>query len=85
MCLGMTTNERMNSGRYKHFHKNGRLNGTPHSPFHRGLCQNLVDFAQVRCFGLLKPDTTDWLTRYDVRQSVEQVPLLSAKENYQYV
>lgn len=85
MCLGMTTNERMNSGRYKHFHKSGRLNGAPHSPFHRGLCQNLIDFAQVRCFGLLKPDTTDWLTRYDIKQSVEQVPLLSAKENYQYV
>ncbi|PSN53756.1 Palmitoyltransferase Hip14 [Blattella germanica] len=84
MCLGMTTNERMNSGRYKHFHVSGRLSGETHSPFHRGFCQNLVDFAQFRCFGLLKPDSTDWLTRYDIKQSVEQVPLLSAKENYQY-
>jgi palmitoyltransferase len=85
MCLGMTTNERMNIGRYKHFHKSGQLNGATHSPFNRGLCQNLIDFAQIRCFGLLKPDTTDWLTRYDIKQSVEQVPLLCAKENYQYV
>ncbi|GLH03362.1 hypothetical protein R5R35_007131 [Gryllus longicercus] len=85
-CLGMTTNERMNSGRYKHFHTTGRM-GTAEmrSPFHRGCCQNLIDFAQIRCFGLLKPDDTDWMTRYDVKQPVEQVPLLSSKENYQYV
>ncbi|XP_067012868.2 palmitoyltransferase Hip14 [Anabrus simplex] len=86
MCLGMTTNERMNSGRYKHFHTTGRMGVTElRSPFHRGFCQNLVDFAQFRCFGLLKPDDTDWMTRYDIKQPVEQVPLLSAKENYQYV
>jgi hypothetical protein len=83
MCLGKTTNERMNSERY--FHTSGRLSGTARSPFHRGPCQNLIDFTQVRCFGLFKPDDTDWLTRYDIKQSVEQVPLLSAKENYQYV
>nr|CAD7444734.1 unnamed protein product [Timema bartmani] len=85
MCLGMTTNERMNSGRYKHFHTSGRTGMETRSPFHRGICQNLVDFSEFRCFGLLKPDSTDWLTRYDIKQSVEQVPLLSAKENYQYV
>ncbi|XP_049956340.1 palmitoyltransferase Hip14 [Schistocerca serialis cubense] len=85
MCLGMTTNERMNSGRYKHFHTTGRLGQETRSPFHRGLCQNLIDFAEFRCFGLFKPDSTDWLTRYDIKDSVEQMPLLSAKENYQYV
>ncbi|XP_063223420.1 palmitoyltransferase Hip14 isoform X2 [Bacillus rossius redtenbacheri] len=83
-CLGMTTNERMNSGRYKHFQTPGRRGGVEtRSPFHRGVCQNLVDFAQLRCCGLLKPDPTDWLSRYEVVQSVEEVPLLAAKENYQ--
>ena len=36
----MTTNERMNAGRYKHFHaKKGEIK----SPFHRGYLQNLID------------------------------------------
>ncbi|XP_046671938.1 palmitoyltransferase Hip14 [Homalodisca vitripennis] len=80
--LGMTTNERMNAGRYRHFH--GSSGGTK-SPFHRGKCQNLVDFLQLRCFGLFRPDPTDWMTRYQVRSPVEQEPLLNNKENYQYV
>ena len=42
MCLAMTTNERMNAGRYKHFHVGGRR-GEIRSPFNRGVIQNLVD------------------------------------------
>lgn len=57
----MTTNERMNAGRYRHFH--GGTGGTK-SPFHRGRYQNIIDFLQLRCFGLCRPDPTDWMTRY---------------------
>ena len=44
MYLAMTTNERMNAGRYKHFHgKRGEIR----SPFHKGVLQNLVDVAGI--------------------------------------
>jgi len=44
MYLAMTTNERMNAGRYKHFHgKRGEIK----SPFHKGVLQNLVDVAGI--------------------------------------
>jgi hypothetical protein len=40
----MTTNERMNASRYKHFHVPGRP-GLIRSPFNRGIIQNIVDTA----------------------------------------
>ena len=44
MYLAMTTNERMNAGRYKHFHsKRGEIK----SPFHKGVLQNLIDVAGI--------------------------------------
>ncbi|CAH1388918.1 unnamed protein product [Nezara viridula] len=55
--LGMTTNERMNAGRYGHF-SSGK------SPFSRGPLQNCVDFFNIRCLGLLRPDNTDWMATY---------------------
>lgn len=64
MILGMTTNERMNAARYKHFHHS--TSGAPRSPFHRGICQNLVDLLGWRCCGILRPDPTDWLTQFEV-------------------
>lgn len=79
----MTTNERMNAGRYRHFTSNG--SGSTRSPFHRGVCQNTIDFFHLRCCGLFNPDPTDWMTRYHVKTPVEQEPLLTNKENYQYV
>jgi palmitoyltransferase ZDHHC13/17 len=43
--IGMTTNERINRGRYKHFvERNGK------SPFHLGAWRNLVEFFQCSCF-----------------------------------
>lgn len=82
--LGMTTNERMNAGRYKHFNQPGSKN---RSPFDRGFCQNIIDIFGWTCFGLLKPDPTDWTTHYEVNHNVEMKPFLpaQAKENYQYV
>lgn len=54
--IGMTTNERINRGRYKHFID---LNGK--SPFHRGRCANIVDFLQCSCFGLFHPLRRNWM------------------------
>ena len=65
-CLAMTTNERMNLSRYSHFHTGNR--GKFSSPFDRGAWQNLVDFAQFRCFGYLRPIKDDWLNRFDLDQ-----------------
>ncbi|KAG8238511.1 hypothetical protein J437_LFUL017810 [Ladona fulva] len=90
--LGMTTNERMNWARYKHFRVDvapgevarGKNRKRRQSPFHRGHWQNFIDFWGIGCYGLWKPDSTDWTTRYEVKASVEELPLLSTKENYQY-
>uniref|UniRef100_S4PX68 Palmitoyltransferase n=3 Tax=Pararge aegeria TaxID=116150 RepID=S4PX68_9NEOP len=53
VCLGMTTNEQLNRGRYRHFPAGGR------SPFSRGPLRNLVDFLGCGC-GLLAPRARDW-------------------------
>lgn len=76
ICLGMTTNERMNRGRYRHFQAKGG-----HSPFTRGPFQNLVDFLECSCFGLVQPKRVDWMNYYDydaqTHQTIEKEPLLS--------
>uniref|UniRef100_A0A0A9YIY7 Palmitoyltransferase n=3 Tax=Lygus hesperus TaxID=30085 RepID=A0A0A9YIY7_LYGHE len=81
--LGMTTNERMNAGRYGHFISAGR------SPFDRGRCQNIVDFFQISCLGLCRPDPTDWLVTYHVpttnSNSPEHHPLVGKLQDYQFV
>ncbi|XP_037824507.1 LOW QUALITY PROTEIN: palmitoyltransferase Hip14 [Lucilia sericata] len=91
ICLGMTTNERMNRGRYRHFQaRNGQ------SPFTRGAFNNLVDFLECTCFGLFKPKRIDWMNYYDydvqANKTIEQEPLLrngeesaTASHNFQYV
>lgn len=85
----MTTNERINSGRYKHFVAVAAAArnsiSKPRSPFHRGIWQNIVDFVGIRCFGLCKPDPVDWMERFDFKDEPESHPLLEPKENYQYV
>uniref|UniRef100_A0A1A9WGH9 Palmitoyltransferase n=1 Tax=Glossina brevipalpis TaxID=37001 RepID=A0A1A9WGH9_9MUSC len=96
ICLGMTTNERMNRGRYRHFQARGGQ-----SPFTRGPLNNLVDFLECTCFGLLKPKRIDWMNYYEFdmhkNKTIEQEPLLcngntdeatsttAATHNYQYV
>lgn len=77
--LGMTTNERMNRGRYKHFQAKGGK-----SPFTRGAYYNLIDFLECTCFGLLNPSITDWMTYFEFERNVEHEPLLQ-RDNYQYV
>ncbi|XP_034480434.1 palmitoyltransferase Hip14 [Drosophila innubila] len=75
ICLGMTTNERMNRGRYRHFQLKGG-----HSPFTRGPLLNLIDFLECSCFGLVQPRRIDWMNYYDydaqVHKTIEKEPLL---------
>uniref|UniRef100_A0A1Y1KH18 Palmitoyltransferase n=3 Tax=Photinus pyralis TaxID=7054 RepID=A0A1Y1KH18_PHOPY len=80
LCLGMTTNERMNRGRYSHF-----INNRGKSPFSRTAFLNLIDFLECTCFGLVKPEVKDWMTSYDLDKRVECQPLLRHKDNFQYV
>lgn len=66
VCLAMTTNERMNLSRYTHFHSSNEGKKGFNSPFDRGMWQNLVDFAQFRCFGYLRPAHNDWTNQYEI-------------------
>ncbi|XP_034948859.1 palmitoyltransferase Hip14 isoform X2 [Chelonus insularis] len=77
MVLGMTTNERMNAGRYEHF-KHG-------NPFHRGALQNIADFCNLNFCGIKARPSSDWLHSFEIKQSVEKLPLLNAKDPFQYV
>lgn len=61
--LAMTTNERMNAGRYKHFQPGDRP-GEIRSPFDRGVWRNARDFLGWRCRGLCRPAKEDWLKRF---------------------
>ncbi|MCI4388638.1 hypothetical protein PGIGA_G00088290 [Pangasianodon gigas] len=61
--LGITTNERMNARRYKHF----KVTATSiESPFNHGCVRNLIDFFELRCCGLLRPTHVDWTTQYTI-------------------
>uniref|UniRef100_A0A1L8DY41 Palmitoyltransferase n=1 Tax=Nyssomyia neivai TaxID=330878 RepID=A0A1L8DY41_9DIPT len=80
VALGMTTNERMNRDRYKHFQAKGGK-----SPFTRGYINNFVDFMECTCFGLIKPNRINWMTFFDMDKPQEHEPLLRPTDNYQYV
>ena len=60
VCLAMTTNERMNLGRYTHFRRREKHNFWIESPFGNGYWRNAIDFLGWRCYGLCKPRKTDW-------------------------
>ncbi|CAG9765425.1 unnamed protein product [Ceutorhynchus assimilis] len=80
IILGMTTNERMNKGRYGHFIANkGR------SPFSKGPLRNILEFFECTCFGCAKTEHRDWLSSYEFDNKIEREPLLCNKENFQYV
>uniref|UniRef100_G3Q770 Palmitoyltransferase n=1 Tax=Gasterosteus aculeatus aculeatus TaxID=481459 RepID=G3Q770_GASAC len=62
-ALGITTNERMNARRYKHF----KVTATSiESPFNHGCIRNLIDFFEIRCCGLIRPMAVDWTTQYTI-------------------
>ena len=74
--IGMTTNERINRGRYKHFMELGGK-----SPFNLGPVRNIADFFQCSCFGLLKVKKNNWMVFTDK----EIDSLLSSHDELQYV
>ncbi|XP_022902031.1 palmitoyltransferase Hip14 [Onthophagus taurus] len=80
ICLGMTTNERMNRGRYNHF-----ITNSGKSPFSKGPIMNAAEFFECNCFGMVKPQVKDWVTSFDLDKNIEHQPLLRNKDNYQYV
>jgi len=81
IVLAMTTNERMNAGRYRHFQSGGR--GVHISPFDRGWWQNFVDFLGWRLGGVLRPATTDWSKQFTVPGDYDDKESLI--NSYQYV
>lgn len=76
VCLGMTTNERMNRGRYRHFQAHGGK-----SPFSRGPIKNIADFLECGCFGMVKPVNIDWMNYYEMNaRNIEHEPLLNGPQ-----
>lgn len=73
--LGMTTNERLNAGRYKHFHRTPKQpswlrHSKFNSPFDRGICQNTADLFELRVSfcgkSCLQPQRIDWKTEFNI-------------------
>lgn len=78
--LGMTTNERMNRGRYRHFQAHGGK-----SPFSRGPIKNIADFLECGCFGIIKPLHIDWMNYYDMDvKNIEHEPLLNGPQGEEF-
>lgn len=74
--LAMTTNERMNAGRYKHFRD---ADGHIRSPFDRGCRRNTFDFWGLRLGGFFRPASNDeWFKRYSLDDDVNS-PLLNSE------
>ncbi|XP_070568248.1 palmitoyltransferase ZDHHC17-like isoform X1 [Ptychodera flava] len=69
VVIAMSTNERMNQHRYKHFQ--GKR-GTIKSPFNRGIIRNLLDFFECTLCGLYRPQRIDWKNQFDMSSSSSQ-------------
>ncbi len=78
----MTTNERMNLYRYKHFQD--PKTGDVRSPFNRGRIQNLIDFSEIRVPGFYPPDRKNWMNLYSINDSSHDL-FINAGNNPQYV
>jgi palmitoyltransferase len=79
VVLAMTTNERMNMGRYSHFHSKSARGTTFKSPFDRGCKRNAIDFVKWRIPGCCRPTQDDWYQTYSLDET-ESKSLLSAQE-----
>jgi hypothetical protein len=72
VILAMTTNERMNAGRYKHFHSNSKSDKHSHgrgaikSPFDKGCWRNARDFLGWRLGGVCRPTKDNWFKIFSV-------------------
>jgi len=53
-----------------------------------GVLRNLINHFECSCFGLFRPDGTDWMNKFDVHDQVYTAPrsfLTNARDNYQFV
>ncbi len=65
IILDMTTNERANAARYRHFQTHTGIK----SPFHRGIVKNTIDFFGCRIGSILTPmPKQTWFNLYSLDQ-----------------
>jgi palmitoyltransferase len=65
--VSLTTNERMNMHRYKHFFES--KTGKFANPFNFGILQNFVDLIDMRIF-CLKPSLVNWKKEHDIQDVI---------------
>ncbi len=68
IATGYTTNEKMNSWRYKY------LKSTNSNPFSLGLIQNFVDLINRRIFWYI-PTNIDWTRIYSFEDFYQSIPM----------
>lgn len=80
--IGMTTNERINRGRYKHF---AELGGK--SPFHNGPLNNIAEFLRCSCFGMCNVKRKNWMKYNDQKETrvIRNGSLIRLNESLEYV
>lgn len=87
----MTTNERLNASRYKHFHRTPRnpswLKKSKYSsPFDRGIILNAAEFFHLRIGGIFHsskpPRDVDWKNEFDMERWIkdEEEDLISQSD-----
>ena len=57
-------------------------------PFSRGPIKNLIDFFGIRCFGLCRPYSLDWMSIFDLGDqdlNKTRTPVNIPRDNYQFV
>jgi len=69
--IGMTTNERMNAPRYRHFQDQS---GGIKSPFSYTMIQNFADFFNFSFFGLVRVRNTDWMNVHNISDFTDPIP-----------
>lgn len=80
--IGMTTNERINRGRYQHFIELGGK-----SPWNKSPWYNIAEFLECTCFGLCKTKRKNWMVFYNQSEShvIKNGSLLRLNESLEYV
>ena len=71
MWLAVTTNERINMGRYKHFQEDKHRKRR--SPFDKGCIRNSIDFCGWSWGGWCRPSKEDWFKRYSMDEEKEKL------------
>lgn len=80
--VALTTNERLNVDRYKHFFDE---NGKYRNPFNFGILQNFVDLIEMNV-GFMKPTMINWRKEYNIQDIINSKYYKKReKANYQIV